>query len=346
MPDSGAIKTLLLDARVDFPWAIERAATLLKSGKLVAFPTETVYGLGADATDPEAVAAVFNAKGRPADNPLIVHIADAERIGEWAVVDDRALLLAEAFMPGPLTLVLPARDSIPAIARGGLPTVAVRIPDHPVALALLELTGPLVAPSANISGRPSPTTARHVIDDLDGRIDAVLDGGPCRVGIESTVLDLSGDRPVVLRPGVIGIGEIMAVLNDGEDEAEMNTGERVGGMPVAETDSPRAPGMKYRHYAPIVPVRLVLGGPVPSSAKANRKNRLVLTTARHIGKFPDERAEILSEFSLYDQFRRAESEGVGEILIYADIGELPEGLLNRVEKAVAEEEKKPVRYDS
>lgn len=318
--------TELLDATDNFSSAVRKAANLLRAGRLVAFPTETVYGLGADACNAEAIGEVFRAKERPADNPLIVHVRDMEGIRRCAATDPRVEKLAVAFMPGPLTLVLPARDVVPSIARAGLPTVAVRIPDNPVALSLLAEAGPLVAPSANLSGRPSPTTARHVLDDLSGRIAAVLDGGPCRVGIESTVLDLSGDRPRILRPGVIGRQEIEAVI--GEIGVEVSTVEHRIGEP--DVEAPRAPGMKYRHYAPAVPVQLVISDERPALLLSGA---LLLTTERHVDDFPGTRTELLSEATLYDQFRRAEEEGMEEIVIYAQPGELPEGLLNRVMKA-------------
>lgn len=312
--------------------AIERAAALLREGFLVAFPTETVYGLGADATNPAAIENVFRAKGRPSDNPLIVHVRDLEWMERCAVIDERVRNLALAFMPGPLTLVLPARDIIPSVARAGLPTVALRIPDHPVALALLEQTGPLVAPSANLSGRPSPTLARHVVDDLNGRIAAVLDGGPCRVGIESTVLDLSGVRPAILRPGILGAAEIAEVIGDrglilsDEERAELNadTAHQTGEA------APRAPGMKYRHYAPKIPVQLIIDDEPPQLLLSGA---MLLTTEVHLPSFPGVRVELLSEGTLYEQFRRAEEEGVEEIVIYAAPGELSDGLLNRIRKA-------------
>jgi L-threonylcarbamoyladenylate synthase len=311
---------MMLDARTPsaLPDSIEQASDLLRSGELVAFPTETVYGLGADARNPEAIARIFVAKGRPSDNPLIVHVASIESMRSCGIMDERAMKLAQACMPGPLTLVIPADPSIPANARAGLPTVAVRIPDHPVALALISRTGPLVAPSANLSGHPSPTTAEHVYNDLAGRIAAVLDGGPCRVGIESTVIDLSGPQGVILRPGEIGREEI----------------ERILGEPVLEStthaDAPKAPGMKYRHYAPSMPVRLVVSDRPPDLTFAGR--RLVLTTERHLATFgPD--ARLLNEQSLYALLREADARGVDEVLIYASPGELGAGLLNRVRKA-------------
>jgi len=229
------------------PAALARAAALLRAGALVAFPTETVYGLGADARDGRAVAGIYAAKGRPSFNPLITHLPDAEAAFAEVVADDRARALAARFWPGPLTLVLPRRpDSrIDPLTAAGLDTLAVRVPAHPLALALLREAGvPVAAPSANRSGGVSPTTAGHVLDGLSGRIAAVLDGGPCAVGVESTVLDLSAPRPTLLRPGGVPAAEIEALTGPLE-------------RPPAETpDAPRAPGLLLSHYAPALPVRL------------------------------------------------------------------------------------------
>lgn len=304
--------------------AVARAAELLRGGLLVAFPTETVYGLGADALNPAAIAAAFDAKGRPADNPLIVHVHGLEALVRCAVPDaiasERLARIAAAFMPGPITVVLPAAPAIPAIARAGLPTVALRIPDHPLALELLAATGPLVAPSANRSGRPSPTTAAHVFEDLADRIAAVLDGGPCRVGLESTVLDLSADRPAILRPGEIDAAAIERVL--GEDLAARGTG----------ADRPKAPGMKYRHYAPAARVRLLLGRQLPKPASLP-VGCMVLTTPRHAERFDGCDVRSLRADTLYALFREADLRGLREIVIYAEPDELSDALLDRVRKA-------------
>jgi L-threonylcarbamoyladenylate synthase len=214
---------------------LARAARSLRAGRLVAFPTETVYGLGAHALDPEAVGRVFAAKGRPVDNPLIVHVADVDGFERVArSVTPLARELARRFCPGPLTLVLEARPDLPAVTTGGLSTVAVRVPDHPVATALLRAADlPVAAPSANRSGRPSPTTADHVLADLGAAVDVVLDGGPCPVGVESTVVDARGERPVVLREGSITREELGAL-----------------GGPSAPADLHASPGTRYAHYAP------------------------------------------------------------------------------------------------
>ncbi|MGI6037451.1 MAG: L-threonylcarbamoyladenylate synthase [Limnochordia bacterium] len=229
------------------------AALCLQRGGLVAFPTETVYGLGANALDPSAVAGIFAAKGRPADNPLIVHLAHKEALEEVAShIPPQAYTWAEAFWPGPLTMVFHARPEIPSITRGGLGTVGVRIPDHPLALELIDLAGlPIAAPSANLSGRPSPTTAEHVWEDLKGRIHIIVDGGPTGLGLESTVVDLTTDPPVLLRPGGLPY-ESLAQLGPIElDPGALAIKPAVG--PV------RSPGMKYTHYAPRGEVYLVEG---------------------------------------------------------------------------------------
>ncbi|MBF0326370.1 MAG: threonylcarbamoyl-AMP synthase [Alphaproteobacteria bacterium] len=227
--------------------SLAEAGRLLREGRLVAFPTETVYGLGADATCDRAVAAIFEAKGRPSFNPLIVHVADAAEALALVELDDRARLLMARFWPGPLTLVLPRRAGSPVslLASAGLDTIAVRMPDHPVALDLIRAAGrPLAAPSANRSGAVSPTLALHVVDSLGARVALVLDGGPCRVGVESTVLDLSTATACLLRPGGIAAEEIEAAL----------------GSPLAraaiDPHAPKSPGMLESHYAPGLPVRL------------------------------------------------------------------------------------------
>ncbi|MFA9428788.1 L-threonylcarbamoyladenylate synthase [Egicoccus sp. AB-alg2] len=231
---------------------LARACAALRAGELVAFPTETVYGLGADARRADAVARVFAAKGRPADNPLIVHLADAGQVGSvvsrWTPL---ARSLAATFWPGPLTIVVDAADTLPSVTTGGLSTVAVRVPDHPVAEALLRAVDlPVAAPSANRSGRPSPTEARHVADDLGDAVAVVVDGGPCPVGVESTVVDARGPRPVVLREGSI-TREDLGVVGE-----------------TADPDALRAsPGTRYRHYAPRCRVALVAPGEGPLVAK-------------------------------------------------------------------------------
>ena len=246
------MKTLLLSAQA--PETASIAADLIQKGELVAIPTETVYGLGANGLDEEAVAKIFQAKGRPQDNPLILHICGPEQIELFCHhIPQSAYDLAAAFWPGPLTLVLPARDVVPRRTTGGLDTVAVRCPDNAVTREIIRLSGvPIAAPSANISGKPSTTTAQHVLHDHDGKIAAIVDGGPCRVGVESTIVDLTEERPRLLRPGGIGPEQLLAVLGDLVVDKAVTA-------PIDKDAVVKAPGMKYRHYAPTEPVVIVSG---------------------------------------------------------------------------------------
>ena len=245
-------KVLKIDSPDDS--RLREAGELLRRGGLCAMPTETVYGLAANALDGEAVRKIFTAKGRPQDNPLIVHIAE---LSQWHPlvrgIPDKAYTLAKAYWPGPLTIILPKADCIPDEVSCGLDSVAVRMPSHPIAQALIRAAGvPLAAPSANTSGKPSPTTAQHVLADLDGRIDMIVDGGQCEVGVESTVVTLCTDPPRLLRPGGITLPQLCAVLGDVVvDKAvlgELGAGEKAS-----------SPGMKYKHYAPDADVQLVKG---------------------------------------------------------------------------------------
>ena len=226
------------------PQSIQHAADLLHQGKLVAIPTETVYGLGADASNPEAVARIFTAKGRPADHPLIVHLAYASQIKDWAIaVPEAAFLLASEFWPGPLTMVLRKKASVPMAVTGGQQTVALRVPDNPVALWLLRVFGGgIAAPSANRFGRISPTTAEHVAEELGDAVDCILDGGPCTVGVESTIIDLTDTQPTILRPGRITRSQLEEVL---QVEVAFKSQHKI-----------RAPGMLASHYAPHTPAYL------------------------------------------------------------------------------------------
>ena len=246
------MKTLYLPAEgADTPTL---AAELIKKGELVALPTETVYGLGADGLNPIAVAKIFEAKGRPQDNPLILHIADAKDMEKYCRdIPDAAYKLAEKFWPGPLTMVLPAKDIVPKCTTAGLPTVAVRCPDNKVTREIIRLAGvPIAAPSANISGKPSTTTAQHVLHDHEGRIPMIVDGGPCRVGVESTIIDLSDEKPRLLRPGGITPHQLVEVVGDLIfDKAITESVEKDAVV--------KAPGMKYRHYAPECDVIVVVG---------------------------------------------------------------------------------------
>ena len=245
------LETLVLEADEQ---SLSLAAALLREGKLVAFPTETVYGLGADATSVPAVLSIFRAKGRPADNPLIVHIYDRAQLDGLCTVPDEALPLMDAFWPGPLTILFEKLPAVPDEVTAGLPTVAVRMPSHPVAAAMLRACGlPIAAPSANSSGRPSPTLASHVFEDMKGKIPLVLDGGPCNVGLESTVVDLCHGKPTILRPGGITKEMLESVL--GREVALAGSILR----PLKPDEKALSPGMRYRHYAPNATVTLVDG---------------------------------------------------------------------------------------
>ena len=246
------MKTLMLSAEKREDVAL--AAKLIREGRLVAIPTETVYGLGANGLDAGAVLHIFEAKGRPQDNPLILHISEPREMENICHdIPQAAWLLAERFWPGPLTMVLPVRDNVPKRTTAGLDTVAVRCPKTAATRELIRLAGvPVAAPSANRSGKPSTTTAAHVLHDMDGRIDAILDGGACEVGVESTIVDLTGERPRLLRPGGITPEELKALLG------VLDIDRAVLGQ-IANDAVVRAPGMKYKHYAPAAEVIIVSG---------------------------------------------------------------------------------------
>ena len=233
--------------------ALDEAAQILQNGGLVAFPTETVYGLGGDATDPRAAQKIYAAKGRPSDNPLIIHIAEPCEAERYAVVSEDYYRLAEAFMPGPLTVILPKRDTVPSAVTGGLDTVAVRCPAHALARALIKKAGvAIAAPSANLSGSPSPSCGAHVVRDLSGRIDAIIDGGECEIGLESTIVKLDGNRATLLRPGAVTADALRCVCETVEIAPAVLEG-------LAENERPLSPGMKYKHYAPKIPLVLLDG---------------------------------------------------------------------------------------
>lgn len=274
------------------------AAQLLREGGLVAFPTETVYGLGADATSSEAVKRIFITKGRPSDNPLIIHFGAKEQMKEWVKeIPPIAKELLDAFVPGPLTLILPHNGKIAKEVTAGLKTVGVRIPDHPVAQALLQLTDlPIAAPSANKSGKPSPTEAGHVWKDLSGNIEVLLDGGTTGVGLESTVVDVTGKVPVLLRPGGISLAELKKVVPNIEVDPSL----------IKKKEPPRSPGMKYRHYAPQATMYLVQGTRKSVSSKigslirqANREGKRVgvLTTSENKNRYKDAEVVVMGKRS-------------------------------------------------
>jgi len=267
---------------------LAKAGEILRKGGLVAFPTETVYGLGGDAMHGEASSKIYAAKGRPSDNPLIIHISDFEEIYNIGKdIPEEAKLLSDAFWPGPLTMVVKKKDEVPYTTTGGLDTVAVRLPSHPVARALIKESGcPIAAPSANTSGRPSPTKAEHVIEDMSGRIEMIIDGGSCGIGLESTIVDLTEKTPMILRPGYITLDMVRNVIG----RCEMDPG-------IMESDSltkPKAPGMKYKHYAPKAQLTIVDGAADRVIAKINELTKLnqaegkkvgIIATEETIGKY-------------------------------------------------------------
>ena len=254
------METRIFNAKTEHN-AIEEAAAILRRGGLVGIPTETVYGLGADGLNEDAVRRIFEAKGRPQDNPLILHVASAHWLERYCEnVPECAYELARRFWPGPLTMILPRKSIVPLRTTGGLETVGVRCPDHAVTLAIIEAAGvPIAAPSGNTSGRPSPTAAQHMIEDMMGKIDAIVDGGACSVGVESTIIDLTVAPPRLLRPGGLPLEALEEVL--GEVTVDKAVKEK-----LAEGEKARAPGMKYRHYAPKAPVTVVTGDPRRSAA--------------------------------------------------------------------------------
>lgn len=235
---------------------LEKAAEIIKRGGTVVFPTETVYGLGADATHEQSAKKIYEAKGRPSDNPLIIHIAFPEDAEPYAHTSPLYYRLAKHFMPGPLTVIMPKKDTIPKTVTGGLDSVAVRCPAHPIAHELIRLSElPIAAPSANISGKPSPTCSEHVITDMQGKVDCIIDGGECEVGVESTIVKLTGDDSMVLlRPGAVTFDALSCVCSSVTvADAVMHT--------LKENERPLSPGMKYRHYAPSKPLALIDGSP-------------------------------------------------------------------------------------
>ncbi len=312
--------TELLDALRD-EHAVQRAAELLRRGEPVAFPTETVYGLGACVFNEGAVRGIFHAKGRPSDNPLIVHIADIHEVRRVAVqIPPLFGVLATAFFPGPLTIVLDKHPAVPNSVTAGLSGVAVRMPAHLIALSIIRAVGePLVAPSANRSGRPSPTSARHVLDDLDGRIAAVVDGGECEIGIESTVVSIREGRRVILRPGAIT-----------QLQLEQATGEHFETVGLQEHEAPASPGMKYRHYAP--QARVVVAYTAEEvCVRAQKQGRIRVLANERVECSADVRP--LAAQTLYAEFRRADADGIDEIIVLCDAEIQESAVMNRIRKA-------------
>ncbi|WP_422449059.1 L-threonylcarbamoyladenylate synthase [Thermoanaerobacterium sp. DL9XJH110] len=324
------------------PDKIKLAAEIIKKGGLVVFPTETVYGLGGNALDEKAAEKIYSAKARPRDNPLIVHIHSLEQLD--CLVRDipaGARRLIDRFWPGPLTIIFNKNEIIPYSTTGGLDTVAIRMPDHPVALELIRESGvPIAAPSANISGRPSPTSAPDVFEDMAGRVDIILDGGPCTVGVESTVLDVSGDVPVILRPGGLTKEQLEEVLGPVELDPGLAPGEK-----------PRSPGQKYRHYAPQARMTVVEGpvelqvkkiAELAASLEAGGRRVGIMATAQTRDSYPrglvisvgDRDAPLTISSNLFSILRKFDRLGVDEILAE---GVSKEGLglavMNRLYKA-------------
>lgn len=291
--------------------AIRRGGEILKKGGLVAFPTETVYGLGGDALNPEASKKIYAAKGRPSDNPLIVHIADLDHLAPIVKrVPEAAKKLAQAYWPGPLTMIFEKTDLVPYETSGGLATVAVRMPVHPVAAALIEAAGGYIAaPSANTSGRPSPTLAQHVIEDLDGKIDMIIDGGQVDIGLESTIVDFTEEVPVILRPGYINRQMLEEVLGEvkidpGILDANANKGIR-----------PKAPGMRYRHYAPRCDLTVVEGRQEAVVAKINELSKKARKAGRKVGVIAvDETRQFYRADDIRDIGSRTEDETIARHL--------------------------------
>lgn len=302
---------------------IAKAARIIQQGGLVAFPTETVYGLGADALNADAVAAVYEAKGRPSDNPMIVHIARASDIGQLTpMLSADIVTIIENFWPGPLTIVVKKKPGVPDRTTGGLDTVAVRMPDSKPALDLINLSGcPIAAPSANLSGSPSPTRAKDVIADLDGRIDAIISGDDCRVGIESTVLDLTSEIPTILRPGIITAESIEAALGKEviydpslKEAAQHIALDPAGG--AQESDfRPKSPGMKYKHYAPKAEMIVVEGQRDKVRSEIERLKGLNEKLGNNVGVILfEEKAFIEAAHDFFARLRDLDREGVDLIL--------------------------------
>ncbi|MBQ4180896.1 MAG: threonylcarbamoyl-AMP synthase [Firmicutes bacterium] len=288
------------------------AAAVIRTGGLVGFPTETVYGLGGNALDPEASKKIYAAKGRPSDNPLIVHISELDQIGPLVkTFPENAQKLAEAIWPGPMTLVLPKKPVVPDATTGGLDTVAVRMPANPAALRLITLSGcPIAAPSANLSGHPSPTRWQHVRDDLDGRADAIIMGSPCMGGIESTVIDMTGELPQILRPGLITPERVTEILGVpcGYDPAIL--GKPDPGL------VPKAPGMKYKHYAPRAQMTLFSGERSAAAAAMEKEAARCRAEGKKTEVLIYDTSEEAAE-RLFDDLRRSDSEGADVILAMA-----------------------------
>lgn len=304
---------------------IKAAAAIINNGGLVAFPTETVYGLGANALDADAVARIYEAKGRPSDNPMIVHIARASDIGQLTpMLSADIVAIIDNFWPGPLTMVLKKKPGVPDRTTGGLDTVAVRMPDSKAALSLINMAGcPIAAPSANLSGSPSPTRAKDVIADMDGRIDAVISGEDCRVGIESTVVDMTGDVPTILRPGIITAENIEAAIGKKvQYDKSLFKGAELGSLDPAEGSQdgvdgfkPKSPGMKYKHYAPKAQMTVIEGRRDKVKSEIERVKALNERLGLKVGVILfEEQAFIEAAHDFFSRLRDLDNEGVDLIL--------------------------------
>lgn len=338
-------KVIAIDHNAIAEEILKQAGQVIKEGGLVAFPTETVYGLGGDALNKDSSGKIYAAKGRPSDNPLIVHISKMEDLASIVKeIPEIAYRLAEAFWPGPLTMIFHKSELVPEETTGGLDTVAVRMPSHPVALKFIEYAGGYVAaPSANISGRPSPTKAKYVIEDMDGRIDMILDGDGIEIGLESTIVDLTGDVPMILRPGYITLEMLEKVLGEVETDKTI--------LDINCKEPPKAPGMRYRHYAPKGQLTIVEGEEEKTVEKINElirearlkgektgvigteetKERYLGDSIKSVGKRKDEEAIART---LYTLLREFDEEGV--TVIYSESfsdGSMGQAIMNRLLKA-------------
>jgi len=325
--------------------ALQEAGEILRQGGLVAFPTETVYGLGGDALNPQSSRKIYAAKGRPSDNPLIIHIASMEALPLIVKeVNDKVRKVAESFWPGPLTIILPKSDAVPEETTGGLQTVAVRLPSHPVARRLIECAGGYVAaPSANVSGKPSPTLAKYVIEDMDGRIDMIIDGGEVGIGLESTIVDLTVEPPQILRPGYITqemLNEVLGAVDVDKTILDNSSGQ-----------APKAPGMKYRHYAPKGDLTIVTGDAADVVAYINAQAAEFTAAGKKVGIIASEemlqqyRAAIVKNIgnrtdetaiarNLYRILREFDEDGAEIIFSEAfDDGGMGQAIMNRLLKA-------------
>lgn len=338
---------LKAEKKEEYDLCVKKAAACLREGGLVAFPTETVYGLGADALNEKASEKIYAAKGRPSDNPLIVHIADLESLNHIVEeVPKKAKILAEKFWPGPLTMIMKKTESVPKSTTGGLDTVAIRMPNHPLALSIIKAAGGYVAaPSANTSGRPSPTLAKHVLEDMNGRIDMIVDGGELAIGIESTIVDMSVDPPMILRPGYITQEMLEECIGDVLLDPTL--------LFLSEHQMPKAPGMKYKHYAPKGEMKIVEGvreqvvevinNFVSNELEKGKKVGIIATDetyslypkgmVRSIGSRADDRTIARNLYAILREFDEMNADCIFSESF--DSGSMGQAIMNRLLKAAA-----------